>query len=425
MPLDSGTINLMNRISAKGPMLPKNLRMIYKGIEVEGDCQTTETEPYSGDGVKVVNDTRASFLDEADVEPTPLDMGDGDVLGMHESPHILVDSTAQLEHVEPVSEKAEVRDENVDALEGRVDVGDHHRDINEAVERTDRYHYPSLVTPSSTLIPSRLWFLSGKLVAERVNNGRPQRDRKPVQRFDPSTYTAVRLDGDHAKQLLPLLERSRAMGALGSHSAHTLTVEKALKSMGAKAEQSIAKELRSMVDKEVFEPVSWEDLLVAQRKKLIRSFMFLKEKLLPEPKLKARFVAGGHMQDRSVYSVDETSSPAVSNSALYIVATIAAYEGRKVRTMDIGSAYLNAEIKREVLMVIQPSLTKFLCSIAPGYSMFMREDGCVVVKLLKALYGCVESSKLWYDDVRKELIKLGFAHNPKDECVFNKVIGGH
>jgi dihydroxyacetone kinase DhaKLM complex PTS-EIIA-like component DhaM len=102
--------------------------------------------------------------------------------------------------------------------------------------------------------------------------------------------------------------------------------------------------------------------------------MFLKEKLLLEPKLKARFVAGGRMQDRTVHSADETSSPSVSSSALYIVATIAAREGRKVRTMDIGSAYLNAEIKREVIMVIQPSLTKILCSIAPGYSKFMRED---------------------------------------------------
>jgi hypothetical protein len=163
-------------------------------------------------------------------------MRDVDVLGVHESPDMVVDSTAQLEHVEPVSEIAEVRDENVDAQEGGVDVRDRNRDINEAVERTDRYHYPSLETSLSRQIPSRPWFLSGKPVEESVNCGRPQRDRKPVQRFDPSEYTAVRLDGDHVKQLLLLLERSRAMGALGSQSAHALTVEKALKSMGAEAE---------------------------------------------------------------------------------------------------------------------------------------------------------------------------------------------
>jgi hypothetical protein len=69
-----------------------------------------------------------------------------------------------------------------------------------------------------------------------VNGGQPQWGRKPAQRFDPSAYITVRLDGDHIKQLLPLLEKGRAMGALGSYSAHALTVEKALKSMGARAE---------------------------------------------------------------------------------------------------------------------------------------------------------------------------------------------
>jgi hypothetical protein len=89
------------------------------------------------------------------------DMGDEDVLGVHESPDIGVDSTAQLEHVEPVSEIAEVRDENVDALEGGVVVGDQNLDINEVVDMIDRYHYPSLETSLSREIPSRPWFLSG------------------------------------------------------------------------------------------------------------------------------------------------------------------------------------------------------------------------------------------------------------------------
>jgi hypothetical protein len=84
------------------------------------------------------------------------------------------------------------------------------------------------------------------------------------------------------------------------------------------------------------------------------------------------------MQDRSVYSAEE----ALPHSVLYIAATIAAHKERKMRTMDIGSVYLNAEIKWEVLMVIQPSLTMILCSVGPTYSKFMREDGCIVVKLL-------------------------------------------
>ena len=44
----------------------------------------------------------------------------------------------------------------------------------------------------------------------------------------------------------------------------------------------------------------------------IMSMMFMKEKYSPSgefEKLKARLVAGGHMQDRSVYEVENITSP--------------------------------------------------------------------------------------------------------------------
>jgi hypothetical protein len=153
--------------------------------------------------------------------------------------------------------------------------------------------------------------------------------------------------------------------------------------------------------------------------------MFLKEKLLPEPKLKARFVAGGNMQDKSIYSDGETSSPTVSNSSLYIVAAIAAHEGRKVRTMDVGSAYLNAKMVREVHMVIQPSLAAILCEVNQKFKKNLRADGSLVVRLLKALYGCVESSQLWYAELTSLLIDIGFKANGSDPCVLNADRDGH
>jgi hypothetical protein len=122
----------------------------------------------------------------------------------------------------------------------------------------------------------------------------------------------------------------------------------------------------------------------------------------------------------SVYTVDETSSPTVSNSALYIVAAIAVHEGRSVRTMDIGSAYLNAPMKRVVHMVIEKSLAKVLCKIAPGkYESFRCDDGSLVVRLLKGLYGCIEAAKLFFEHLAATLTKLGFKQNPKEPCVWN------
>ena len=45
------------------------------------------------------------------------------------------------------------------------------------------------------------------------------------------------------------------------------------------------------------------------------------------------------------------------------------------------------------------------------------------MNLDRALYGCVESAKLWYDDLKSTLDKIGYEVNKVDECVFNKGVG--
>ena len=44
----------------------------------------------------------------------------------------------------------------------------------------------------------------------------------------------------------------------------------------------------------------------------------------------------------------------------------------------------------------------------------------VTVKLNKALYGCVQSARLWYNTLSKYLKSIGFEPNPVDRCVFNR-----
>ena len=59
-------------------------------------------------------------------------------------------------------------------------------------------------------------------------------------------------------------------------------------------------------------------------------------------KLKARLVVGGDQQDKELY--DNMSSPKASTASVLAVASIAAHEGRSVVVMDIGGAFLNADI---------------------------------------------------------------------------------
>ena len=153
--------------------------------------------------------------------------------------------------------------------------------------------------------------------------------------------------------------------------------------------------------------------------------MFLKEKYLPNgefERLKARLVAGGHEQDRTMY--DDVSSPTVSLPSTLMVVALAAKEQREVAVVDIAGAYLNAAIKnKQIFMKLDAIQSKLLVRLEPSYKEYVDTDGTITVQLLKALYGCIESAKLWYEHIADTLIGIGFVANPLDTCVFNRMGG--
>ena len=62
-----------------------------------------------------------------------------------------------------------------------------------------------------------------------------------------------------------------------------------------------------------------------------------------------------------------------------------------------------------------------LTQLDSSYSQFLLQNGTMIVKLKRALYGCVESARLWYEHISTSLKGLGFSNNPHDICVFNRV----
>jgi len=154
--------------------------------------------------------------------------------------------------------------------------------------------------------------------------------------------------------------------------------------------------------------------------------MFLKDKYDAAGrfvKFKARLVAGGHMQDKALY--ENLSSPTAATSSVLTVAAIAAAELRHCMTIDIEGAYLNADMAPTGILVhmrLDPMLAALLVEIEPSYAEFLEPSGCLVVQLDKALYGCVEASKLWFDDLCGKLLANGFEQNPYDMCIFNKYL---
>ena len=174
-----------------------------------------------------------------------------------------------------------------------------------------------------------------------------------------------------------------------------------------------------------WKPRHYQALTRAQKRKILRSKLFVKPKYLANgefEKIKSRLVADGSQQDREEYD-NRTSSPTVHTQSVFMVAGIGAQEHRAVATIDFPGAYLHASMPDDaepVLMQLSKEDSFILCKIDPTYKEFLREDGTLVVQLTKALYGCVESAKLWYEHLTVILENLGFSKNAQDGCVFNR-----
>lgn len=204
-----------------------------------------------------------------------------------------------------------------------------------------------------------------------------------------------------------------------------MTVNAAIDKLGFTAIQAMVKEIAQIVDMESWSAVDVSKCSREELKMIISSSTFLKEKYSPEgifQKLKARLVANGQQQDREIYT--DGSSPTVSTTAVFFVAGLAAAERRAVMTVDFPGAFLHTKMPAgspKVLVRLGKLETMILVRLEPSYAKYVRADGTCVVRLEKALYGCVESAKMWFNKISSELKSLGYKSNAYDICVFNRL----
>ena len=187
------------------------------------------------------------------------------------------------------------------------------------------------------------------------------------------------------------------------------------------------KEIKGLCDNGTFEGVLPKDLTGSRKKKIIRTFMLLNEKFNAEgdfEKLKARLVANGAQMDPSSHT--DLSAPTVSLTFLLMMVAVAARERREVATMDVGSAFVKASMdgEEEVLVALDQLSAAILIKIDPSFKKFLNEKNEMVVKLKKALYGCLQSARLWFQLLVEELQAYGYVQNAVDPCVLNREVDG-
>ena len=192
-----------------------------------------------------------------------------------------------------------------------------------------------------------------------------------------------------------------------------MSIQEAAYRHGKLAYLGAYKEVKQIIDKEVFKPVRTD-------KKKLPCRLFLTPK--STDLIKGRLVGGGHRQDRSLYSEEDTYAATVATHHLFCIASIAGAENRFVITVDIVGAYLNAEMNREdIYMHIKPDLASYFFDLKPEWKEFANDDGSFDVQVLKAIYGCIESAHLFTEHATNSLKKIGFVTNPYDPCILNKI----
>ena len=119
------------------------------------------------------------------------------------------------------------------------------------------------------------------------------------------------------------------------------------------------------------------------------------------------------------------SSPTVAiHSVFTVLGLVAALKWLIVVKIDIKGAFLQTPMTGDpIYMRLDPKLTKFAINLFPDMKKMADKDGCLYTRMLKAIYGCVHASALWYLEIRKFLEGLDYEGSETEQCVFRKRVG--
>ena len=216
-----------------------------------------------------------------------------------------------------------------------------------------------------------------------------------------------------------------AHGELKSEDALVCTVtslQKAIKKHSDRTMIALEKELAGLIvdGRPVIKPIKANEMKTPPIPASTKS----KEKFLSDgtfDKDKVRICAMGNFV-REKLGKHRTSSPTVDTSSVMAHLQKVPMHNLYMMVVDIDTAYFNAELQREVNMILGKTETAVLMKLRPDWKSYVRHDGTVLVRIIRALYGLPECSKLFYDFMCQVFVKLGFKKSEVDPAVFIKMM---
>ena len=314
---------------------------------------------------------------------------------------------------------------NLAALAARPDAAAQTNNVSSIDDSHPQHNFPTPATGSRISQVARNPFARSPNVSPTTEEPSSYTPPEPPPRRSTRTRSQVsRLDPSSKGQ-------SYDVANLQFHCMTQLSMRRGLKIWGNRGEDAVFSELQQLHLRNVFTPVVPESLSPMEKKKALESHLFLKEKR--DLSIKGRLVAGGNKQ-RSFTPQTEATSPTPHTESVFITSTIEAMEERDVAAVDIPNAFVQTDLKKDgkqitIIMVLRGKLAILLIKTAPDvYKRFATKDRngntILYVRLMKALYGIMQASLLYYTKTIENLQAKGFKLNPYDQCVANKKIKG-
>jgi hypothetical protein len=216
----------------------------------------------------------------------------------------------------------------------------------------------------------------------------------------------------------------RAENDLKSNDKSTqLSLKQGLKRFPEKTKKATIQELTQLHEMNVFEPIRKSSMTRQEIIGTLNTLTFIKRKRFG--RVKARTCADGRPQ-RNLYQKWEASSPTLRTELVLITAMINAYEGRTIGVYDIPGSFLHAHQTDITYVKMTDEAATLLIEVSPttykDYLILERYKNKIYLMLRKALYGCIKSALLFWENFSGKLIMRGYELNVYDRCVANKII---
>ncbi len=204
-------------------------------------------------------------------------------------------------------------------------------------------------------------------------------------------------------------------------------LQKGLKIFGDKGRKAVSSEMGQLHHRDCFQPLLVSSLTPSEKKRALEALMFLTEKR--DKSIKGRMVANGK-PTREWHTKEEATSPTASLEGIFLTAAVDAKEKRDVLSADVPNAFIQTQVPetkdgedRVVMKLTGPLLDLLVeqdVNLYGPYVVIENGKKILYLQVMRALYGMLVASLLWYRKFRDDLEKEGFKFNPYDPCVANR-----